>query len=256
MKHEMTIVKQKAIGRDIIKMVLQGELATEPIYPGQFLHVRVQNSLDTLLRRPISICEVNPTDETISMIYRVAGNGTKALFDRKPGERLDVLGPLGNGFPISQNKSGDIALLVGGGIGVPPLYELSKRLKGQGVQVIHVLGFQSGEASFYINEFHQLGLTYIATEDGTLGTAGYVTNVLNNEDLKFDRLYACGPIPMLKALEEKYPNHEAYLSLEERMGCGVGACFACVRKTVNGDGKGYVKLCSDGPVFKAGEVIL
>jgi dihydroorotate dehydrogenase electron transfer subunit len=146
-------------------------------------------------------------------------------------------------------------LLVGGGIGVPPLYELSKQLKAKGVKVIHVLGFQTSSAVFYENEFLKNGETFITTVDGSYGTKGFVTDV--SKDLIFDTIYACGPTPMLKALEQAYPDKKVYLSLEERMGCGIGACFACVCKRADDpNGVSYKKVCSDGPVFRAGEVVL
>jgi dihydroorotate dehydrogenase electron transfer subunit len=173
------------------------------------------------------------------------------------GETVDVLGPLGNGFPINEVKPRESALLVGGGIGVPPLYELSKQLVKKGVKVIHVLGFQSSNAVFYNEKFSQLGETYIATVDGSFGNKGFVTNVIEDNKLDFDILYSCGPTPMLRALEQSYKHKKVYLSLEERMGCGIGACFACVCHT--GDdpsGHSYKKVCSDGPVFKAGEVVI
>ena len=142
---------------------------------------------------------------------------------------LDILGPLGNGFPVDEVSVGETALLVGGGIGVPPLYELSKQLVAKGVKVIHVLGFQTESAVFYEKEFLKNGETYVATVDGSYGTKGFVTDVM--KELEFDCIYTCGPTPMLKAIEQDYSDKKVFLSLEERMGCGIGACFACVCKT-------------------------
>ena len=191
------------------------------------------------------------------MIYRKQGRGTSLLAQKQPGDEVDVLGPLGNGFPVHATRKGETALLVGGGIGVPPLYELSRQLVQEGVNVIHVLGFQSRSAVFYEEQFSRLGDTYVTTADGSCGTKGFVTDVIADEQLTFDCLYSCGPTPMLKALETEYYNKRVYLSLEERMGCGIGACFACVCHTADDkDGHTYKKVCSDGPVFKAGEVIL
>jgi len=179
------------------------------------------------------------------------------LAEKTAGEEVDVLGPLGHGFPVEETIPGETALLVGGGIGVPPLYELSIQLVNRGVQVIHVLGFQTKEAVFYESEFALLGETYIATADGSYGSKGFVTDVIGDKNLSFDTLYSCGPTPMLKALNSNFADKKVFLSLEERMGCGIGACFACVCHTGDDkDGTSYKKVCSDGPVFRAGEVIL
>lgn len=251
------IVSQAEIAEHIFKLTLQGELVREMDEPGQFVHLKVSNHAEPLLRRPISISDINKKENQFTMIYRAEGRGTSLLSERKPGEVVDVLGPLGKGFPIEAVSAGEVALLVGGGIGVPPLYELSKQLVKRGVKVIHVLGFQSEKVVFYEEDFTKLSETYVATVDGSYGTKGFVTNIIEDRKLKFDVLYSCGPTPMLKALEHNYQDKKVYLSLEERMGCGIGACFACVCHT--GDdptGHTYKKVCSDGPVFKAGEVLL
>ena len=188
------------------------------------------------------------------MIYRADGRGTALLSEKKQGDQVDVLGPLGNGFPIDKIEAGQKALLVGGGIGVPPLYELSKRLVEKGVQPIHVLGFQSESVVFYEKQFIELGDTHIVTADGSYGSAGFVTNVLETLQDDFAVYYSCGPTPMLAALEKMYPEKEGYLSFEQRMGCGIGACFACVCDTTEKIDADYVKVCSDGPVFPSGVV--
>ncbi|WP_102271520.1 dihydroorotate dehydrogenase electron transfer subunit [Cytobacillus massiliigabonensis] len=251
------IVSQVEIAENIFKLTLQGELVREMNEPGQFVHLKVSNQVDPLLRRPISISDINKDENQFTMIYRAEGKGTALLSEKQPGDVIDVLGPLGHGFPVEEAMSGETALLVGGGIGVPPLYELSKQLVKQGVKVIHVLGFQSANVVFYDDDFTRLGETYVATVDGSYGMKGFVTTIIQDRKLTFDVLYSCGPTPMLKALEQNYPDKKVYLSLEERMGCGIGACFACVCHT--GDdptGCTYKKVCSDGPVFKAGEVLL
>jgi dihydroorotate dehydrogenase electron transfer subunit len=254
-KKEMcTIISHQEIADSIYKMTIQGELTGEIISPGQFVHIKVSDSLDPLLRRPISISSYDKENRMITMIYRKEGKGTTMLAEKKSGMKVDVLGPLGNGFPVEETKMGETALLVGGGIGVPPLYELSKQLKEKGVNVIHILGFQTKSAVFYEKEFEEIGQTYVATVDGTHGIKGFVTDVITEKHISFDCLYACGPTPMLKALEQRFPDKKVYISLEERMACAVGACFACVHKCT--DGTGYKKVCSDGPVFRAGEVIL
>ncbi|MBP2240065.1 dihydroorotate dehydrogenase electron transfer subunit [Cytobacillus eiseniae] len=251
------IVSQRKIAEQIYELTLQGELVREMGEPGQFVHLKITDQFEPLLRRPISISYINKDKNQFTMIYRAEGRGTALLSEKKPGDFVDVLGPLGHGFPIEEASAGETALLVGGGIGVPPLYELSKQLVKQGVHVIHVLGFQSENVVFYDEAFSQLGETYVATVDGSYGTKGFVTNIIEDRKLEFDVLYICGPTPMLKALENNYREKKVFLSLEERMGCGIGACFACVCHT--GDdptGYTYKKVCSDGPVFKAGEVVL
>lgn len=251
----MEIVEQKNIARNIYELTLTGQLVGQMEQPGQFVHLRVNGDYLPTLRRPISICTIDREKHQFTMIYRAEGAGTKKLAEKKPGDTVDVLGPLGNGFPADAVEKHETALLVGGGIGVPPLYELSKQLTAKGVNVIHVLGFQSSEDTFYEEKFSKLGETYIATVDGTYGTKGFVTDVINQYNLQFDTLFSCGPTPMLKALEQAYPHKKVYLSLEERMGCGIGACFACVCR-VDEETAAYKKVCSDGPVFKAGEVLL
>lgn len=251
------IVSQAEIAEHIFKLTLQGELVREMNEPGQFVHLKVSDYAEPLLRRPISISDINKDENQFTMIYRAEGRGTALLSERKPGDFVDVLGPLGNGFPIEAASTGETALLVGGGIGVPPLYELSKRLVKRGVKVIHVLGFQSENFVFYDEDFTKLGETYVATVDGSYGTKGFVTNIIEDRKLTFDVLYSCGPTPMLKALENNYKDKKVYISLEERMGCGIGACFACVCHTADdSSGHTYKKVCSDGPVFKAGEVLI
>jgi dihydroorotate dehydrogenase electron transfer subunit len=250
-----TVISQKEIAPDIFELTLQAQLVSEIQAPGQFVHIRVGKGWDPLLRRPISIASFNKAQQRFTMIYRREGKGTTLMSEMVPGMKLDILGPLGNGFPVDEVFTGDTALLVGGGIGVPPLYELSKQLSSKGVKVVHVLGFQTESAVFYENEFSHTGETYVATVDGSYGTKGFVTDVMAG--LQFDCIYACGPTPMLKALEDRYSDKKMFLSLEERMGCGIGACFACVcKKADDSTGVAYKKVCSDGPVFRAGEVVL
>jgi dihydroorotate dehydrogenase electron transfer subunit len=249
------IISQTEIAADIYELTVKAELVNAINAPGQFVHIRVTNGVSPLLRRPISISSFDKVKSEFTMIYRKEGNGTSLLAELVPGVELDILGPLGNGFPVNEVNIGETALLVGGGIGVPPLYELSNQLLAKGVKVIHVLGFQTESAVFYENEFLKNGETYVATVDGSYGSKGFVTDVI--KDLSFDCLYTCGPTPMLKAIEQGYPNKKVFLSLEERMGCGIGACFACVCKSADDpQGVSYKKVCSDGPVFRAGEVLI
>lgn len=255
-QEEMRVVAHREIALNIFELVLEGHLVEQITEPGQFVHIRTSKGVDPLLRRPISIASIDEDNKHITIIYRAEGKGTKLLSTYQEGEQVDVLGPLGNGFPVDAAKAGETALLVGGGIGVPPLYELAKALNQQGVRTIHVLGFETDATVFYEEEFGQLGDTYIATVDGTNGTKGFVTDCITNEQLDFDLFYSCGPIPMLKALSDGYANKTGFISLEERMGCGIGACFSCVCHLKDSMETDYVKVCSDGPVFRAGKVVL
>ncbi|MGF2615587.1 dihydroorotate dehydrogenase electron transfer subunit [Rossellomorea aquimaris] len=256
-KDLMKILSNEEIADNIFKMVVSGDLVSELNEPGQFLHFKTGTGAEPLLRRPISIAEIDKENNSLTVIYRAEGRGTKLLSGEREGAFADVLGPLGNGFPIHAEDEGKTALLVGGGIGVPPLYELSRQLVKKGIKVLHVLGFQNRSAAFYEEEFAQLGPTYIATVDGSLGSKGFVTDVIKEEGLQFDLFYSCGPKAMLAALSSTYGDSKGYISLEERMGCGIGACFACVcEKAVNDVDKNYVKICSDGPVFPVGMVKL
>lgn len=253
-----TIVSHRKIAYCIYELTLKGEMATKMTDPGQFVHVKVNDQLVPLLRRPISIAKIDRDLQEFTLIYRAAGKGTKILSEKRVGDQLDVLGPLGHGFPLEAVNEGETALLVGGGIGVPPLYELSSQLAKKGVNIIHVLGFETKDVVFYEERFKQLGQVFVATADGTYGTKGFVTKVIAAESIDFDVLFSCGPLPMLRALEVAYANEkQVYLSLEERMACGLGACFACVCHTTDDpNGHSYKKVCHDGPVFKAGEVVL
>jgi dihydroorotate dehydrogenase electron transfer subunit len=252
----MKVISHERIAKNIFELVLQGELVNEIKAPGQFVHVKVGTGIDPLLRRPISIADHDHEEQTMTLIYRAEGKGTKLLSTVNIGEMVDILGPLGNGFTVEDGKN-KTALLVGGGIGVPPLYGLSKRLIEHGWTVKHILGFQDGSVSFYEEHFTELGGTYLATVDGSKGTHGFVTDVIQNEAPQFDEYFSCGPTPMLKALQSKLDEKKGFISLEERMGCGIGACFACVcHKLDDPQGSSYVKICSDGPVFPAGVVQL
>ncbi|MGG3466606.1 dihydroorotate dehydrogenase electron transfer subunit [Neobacillus pocheonensis] len=249
------IVSQKEIAEDIYELTVKARFVHEIKAPGQFVHIRVSNGWDPLLRRPISICSFDKVKEEFTMIYRKEGQGTSMLAGTVAGMEVDILGPLGNGFPVEEVHVGETALLVGGGIGVPPLYELSNQLVAKGVKVIHVLGFQTESAVFYESEFLKNGETFVTTVDGSYGQKGFVTDIM--KELSFDCIFTCGPTPMLKAIEQGYQNKKVFLSLEERMGCGVGACFACVcKKADDPSGVSYKKVCSDGPVFRAGEVLI
>lgn len=255
MKQEMmTIVRQQELAPRIYELVLAGELVQQMTMPGQFLHIRVPRS-DLLLRRPISINQYDQETGTCTIIYRVEGDGTKYFAEMSAGEKLDVMGPLGHGFEIDELKAGDTAFVVGGGIGVPPLYQLSKELKAKGVKVVHFLGFGTQEVVYYDEEFQQLGETHFSTDDGTFGVQGNVGNLLMAESKQPDAVFACGNNGLLKTVEQLYSNvGNVQLSLESRMACGMGACYACVCHVPEDENKS-VKVCEDGPVFQAGEVI-
>lgn len=247
-KESMAVLSSKQIAKDTIEMVLKNSYISEQAVPGQFLHISV---VGHTLRRPISIAAVNQAEETITILFKIIGQGTLALANYPVGSNVDVLGPSGNGFPIDDLTTEDEVLLIGGGIGVPPLYYLGTALKERGVKVQSIIGFQSKEYVFYEEAFKQLGDTYVVTNDGTYGYKGYVTDVVD-EIRPFNRYYSCGPAPMLKAVTMTFPEDTGYISFEERMGCGVGACLACVIETT--DEAGYKKICQDGPVFAAKEV--
>ena len=246
----MEILGNEPIAKEVYKMELRArELDFKEMMPGCFLNIRVGSGTELLLRRPISIFEADEENATLSIIYKVLGKGTKNLSLMKPGEMLDVLGPLGTGFPI-QDEAMKV-LLVGGGVGVPPLYELGKRLVGKGIKVETVLGFRDEESIFCEEDFRKLGPLYITTEDGSYGTRGYVTDVIKEKEIDFDTLYACGPKLMLKSLDETYKDtKKGFLSFEERMACGIGACYGCMTETK----EGLRRVCKDGPVFGLGEV--
>lgn len=253
-QERMRIVKHKEIAQNIFEMTVSGQLVQDMTSPGQFVHIRVSDSYEPLLRRPISIASIDRDVLEFTMIYRAEGRGTSLLALKMVGEEIDILGPLGNGFPVEEATPGETVVLIGGGIGVPPLYELSKRLVDKGVKPIHVLGFQSKEAVFYEDFFRELGETHIVTVDGSHGQQGFVTTVLSELQPEFSSYFTCGPTGMLAAIQNMYPDRKGFLSFEERMGCGLGACFACVCKTTDQTEVDYVKVCSDGPVFPAGVV--
>lgn len=250
----MVVKSQKQIAHHVFEMTLSGKLVGEITSPGQFVHIRVNDSFELLLRRPISISSINKEDNEMTIIYRAEGKGTSTLSTKREGDVVDVLGPLGNGFPVEETAAGETAVLIGGGIGVPPLYELSKQLTAKGVTCIHVLGFQSENVVFYEDQFSALGDTHIVTVDGTAGTKGFVTNVLEQLGEDFATFYSCGPMPMLDAVQTMYAHKKGFLSFEQRMGCGIGACYACICETTDKSEEAYIKVCSDGPVFPAGVV--
>lgn len=249
------IVSNRLIAESVFELVLSGEITADMTEPGQFVHMKVAEGFDPLLRRPISIAAIDKESKTFTIIYRKQGRGTSLLAQKKAGDEVDILGPLGNGFPVEEAKVGNTAVLVGGGVGVPPMFELAKQLAHKGVSVISIIGFQSASNVFYEKQLAKYGEVFVTTADGSYGKKGYVTEILS--EIQADIVFACGPTPMLRAIESGGYAPKTYLSLEERMGCGIGACFACVCHTKEDPhGFAYKKVCSDGPVFAAGEVVI
>ena len=223
------------------RMTLEGD--TQWITaPGQFVNVELAGCY---LRRPLSVCD---WDER-TLIYKVGGEGTALMAGLRPGVRLDLLTGLGNGFDVTKGSRRE--LLVGGGVGVPPLYNLAKRLLADGREVAVVLGFNTAAEVFYRDEFAQLGCrVVVATADGTEGVRGFVTDAIRESGLAYDYFYACGPLPMLRALCDSVAQ-DGQLSFEERMGCGFGACMGCSCKTKYGN----KRICKDGPVLRREEIV-
>lgn len=249
-RHTMTVVRNDQIAKDTYELILQNETIATEAKPGQFIHIAVPGHT---LRRPLSIANVDRINNEVAVLYKVIGKGTARLTQFSSQDQLDVLGPNGSSYPINDLEVNDSVILIGGGIGVPPLYFLAKTLNERGVNVQAILGFQSKSYVFYESKFAQFAKTYIVTDDGSYGKKGLVTDELPHV-ASFVRFYSCGPLPMLKAVKEALADYDGYLSFEERMGCGIGACYACVIPT--NDERGYKKICSDGPVIRASEVTL
>ena len=252
------IISHEEIGEKLFRMVLQApvDLREKGYMPGQFLHFRVSDSYDFVLRRPISLCLADETNNRVTVVYRVQGEGTRRIAEKRPGDMIDVIGPLGHGFPIHEQD--DLVMVVGGGIGVPPLLELARKLTQQGTRVIAVLGFQRASQVILVDEFSAYAQVHVVTDDGSMGEQGKVTDLFHIERLHgVKRYYACGPTPMLQAVQAAMMEHAipGYLSLEERMGCGIGLCAGCVHKVKHNDEIKHLKTCREGPVFAAQEVV-
>lgn len=239
-----TIQSNTCIALDTYKMVISSTLG-QLMQPGQFVNIKIDGYT---LRRPISISNIE--EDSYTIIYKVVGDGTAKLSEMKEGATLDVLGPLGSPFPIHEEQ--DHILIVGGGVGVPPLYEVAKRYRKLNKEVSVVLGFNDVNSVFYEEEFKALGCSVaIATMDGSYGVKGTVLDAIKEHNITNDFLYSCGPMPMLRALENTYT--KGYTSFESRMACGIGACMGCVCKDKK-DSEIYYRICKEGPVFPIGKV--
>ncbi|MDD3414388.1 MAG: dihydroorotate dehydrogenase electron transfer subunit [Lachnospiraceae bacterium] len=255
MKKEVgCVISQENIATDIYSMWIETSVAEEA-KPGQFLSVYTKSD-SMLLPRPISICEVNEERTALRIVYRVVGKGTAEFSWYEDGEDISILGPIGNGFPVEAVKEGNRVFLIGGGIGIPPMLQLAKQLS---CEKDIILGYR--DELFLNNELASYGNVFVATEDGSAGSKGNIMNCILDNKLNADIIFACGPMPMLRAIKAyaKEQGIKAYISLEERMACGVGACLGCVCKTKEKDHHSHVnnaRVCTDGPVFEAEEVMI
>ncbi len=249
--------EQTEIAEHIFDMWIETDLAADA-KAGQFISVYPKNA-STLLPRPISICEADKEQNRLRIVYRIAGQGTTEFSGYHAGDAISILGTLGNGFPVEEG-TGKKVFLMGGGIGIPPMLQLAKELaaSGDGTQVQIIVGYRD-QNLFLKEELEKYGTVYVATEDGSVGTKGNVMDAIAQNSLSADVIMACGPMPMLRAIK-KYAEQAqipAYISLEERMACGVGACLGCVCKTTKKDHHSHVnnaRICTDGPVFLAEDV--
>lgn len=258
-KIRMTVTDIRSLAEGICSMTLQypeGEAPAE-VRPGQFAGL-YPNDASMLLPRPISICRWVPESRELRFVFRIAGKGTASLAAQKAGDTVDMLGVLGNGYDL-EKLAGKKVLLLGGGIGVPPMLELAAALsKEPGTEVTAAMGYRDSDM-FLTEELAEYARLLVATEDGSTGTKGNVLDAARENGVKADAVCACGPMPMLRAVK-KYAQEQgilAYLSLEERMACGVGVCLGCVTKTTKADEHSRVRnarICTEGPVFEAEEV--
>jgi len=235
------VLSNTALTDSVYKMVLSGSTCAITA-PGQFVNIQLEGRF---LRRPISVCDYD--SETLTIVYKVVGKGTEAMSQMIPGTQLDILTGLGNGYDLT--LAGDKPVLLGGGVGVPPMFNLAKKLRAMGKQVQVILGFNTASEIFYEEEFKKLGCCVtVTTVDGSYGVKGFVTTALENMD--YTHFYTCGPEPMLKAVY-RASKTSGQMSFEERMGCGFGACMGCSCKTLTG----YKRICKDGPVMKKEEIL-
>lgn len=254
-EHKMenaVVIRQEVIATGIYSMWIKTDMA-KSARAGQFVSLYTSNGA-TLLPRPISICEISEDRTALRLVYRVVGKGTREFSRLLSDETVKVLGPLGNGYTLKDKT----AILAAGGIGVPPIVELAKELKTQyGCRLNIVVGYR--DEIFLLDELKQYGEVFVSTEDGSFGTKGNIMDAIRENNIEADIIYACGPMPMLRAVKEYAVSKdiEAQISLEERMACGIGACLGCVCRTKNKDEHTHVnntRICTDGPVFEARDV--
>ncbi len=249
------VLSQERIGDQIYSMWLGTEKIAGMARPGQFISIYCHEE-SRMLPRPISICEIDRKAGALRVVYRVAGKGTEEFSQYQAGDSAEILGPLGNGFPLERCGAGKKAFLIGGGIGIPPMVQLSKELEGQAQAVV---GYR--DEVFLERELSANGPVYIATEDGSRGTRGNVLDCIRENRLTADVIFACGPTPMLRAVKAYAAKEgiECWISMEERMACGIGACLACVCQSKEIDSHSQVnnmRICKEGPVFLADAVEL
>ena len=268
-KTKAYVLSQEKLAPSIYSLWLKTEIAREA-HAGQFVGVYPKNA-STLLPRPISICEVSDDFSALRLVYRVAGKGTDEFSYLKEGDEVYILGVLGNGYLFTDMFGEDLSrighniVLMGGGIGIPPMLELAKELNAHRIPCTAVLGYRNSDL-FLSEEFKKYSELVIATEDGSVGTKGNVIDAMNVNNISADVIMACGPMPMLRGIKTYVTSKKAegediraYISLEERMACGVGACLGCVTKTKNVDEHSHVnnaRICTDGPVFDCEEVMI
>ncbi len=256
-KVKARVLSQKMIAPDIYDMWLETGLAGEA-GAGQFIGVYPTDA-SRLLPRPISICEVGQNRGALRIVYRIAGAGTEEFASWQAGTEVEILGILGNGFPVAEG-AGKRCLLMGGGIGIPPMVQLARELWASGTEPVVIAGYRDSRL-FLKEDLEKYAKVLVATEDGSRGVKGNVLTALEQEGAKGDVIMACGPMAMLRAVKaySQEKQIKAYLSLEERMACGVGACLGCVCKTTQKDAHSHVnnaRICTEGPVFEAGEVAI
>ena len=254
-KIKSTVAEQKKLAEGIYSMWLLAEEIAVQAKPGQFISV-YSNDKSRVLPRPISICEIDREQGKLRIVYRVVGKGTEEFSKALAGDTFEILGPLGNGFPLEKAK-GKRVLMVGGGIGVPPMLQTAKEAEAEAVIVS---GYRNNDL-FLKEELENAGSLYIATEDGSVGTKGNVLDAIRENDIQADVMFACGPTPMLRALKQyaEEKNMPCWISMEEKMACGIGACLACVCQSKDVDAHSHVhnkRICKDGPVFLSTEVEL
>jgi len=242
---DFKVVENKRLTTDCYILEIEGSKELPHIGPGQFVQVRVDGSPETFLRRPISVYDVNYEKNRIKLLVQIVGKGTEKMSELKAGDNLNIIYPLGNSF--GEPSANDRMLLIGGGVGIAPLYYLGKHLKSKGYKPDFLLGFRNQERIIEYKEFAETGNVFITTEDGSKGEKGYVTNHSILTGNKYNRIYCCGPDPMMKAVAKHAAkiDIQCEVSLENLMACGIGACLCCIVDTVHGN----LCSCIDGPVF-------